>query len=235
MAGLTQSQQLLKAADVGPSTTPSRLVDTVTAALAQRAGTPGLFDILLLATPPKRGDAPERGTYLASRVQRPRRAAHRGAVRAETSPGPTTRSTTWTGVSCPGSWWASRLSVPGVGQYELYYLFPLTGEQETLDLVRRTVLGVGALLVLLVGLIAWRRHASGRDARPAGGAHRRAAVGRAPDRAHAGQGRGRPGPAGRLLQRDGGQPAGADPPAGGPVAGAAAVRLRRLATSCAPR
>jgi two-component system sensor histidine kinase MtrB len=42
----------------------------------------------------------------------------------------------------------------GAGQFELYYLFPLTAEQNTLDLVRRTVLLAGLALVLLVALIA---------------------------------------------------------------------------------
>jgi len=40
------------------------------------------------------------------------------------------------------------------GPFELYYLFPLTAEQETLNLVRQTVLLAGLALVLLVALIA---------------------------------------------------------------------------------
>ncbi|MFL1380344.1 MULTISPECIES: MtrAB system histidine kinase MtrB [unclassified Nocardiopsis] len=39
--------------------------------------------------------------------------------------------------------------------YELYYVFPLQHEQEILDLVQRTVVLVGALLVILLGLIAY--------------------------------------------------------------------------------
>ncbi|HEU5271588.1 MAG TPA: MtrAB system histidine kinase MtrB [Jatrophihabitans sp.] len=39
------------------------------------------------------------------------------------------------------------------GDFELYYLFPLTAEQNTLNLVRRTVLLAGLALVLLVALI----------------------------------------------------------------------------------
>ncbi|MBB6118753.1 MtrAB system histidine kinase MtrB [Nocardiopsis algeriensis] len=38
--------------------------------------------------------------------------------------------------------------------YELYYVFPLQHEQEILDLVQHTVVLVGALLVVLLGLIA---------------------------------------------------------------------------------
>ena len=40
------------------------------------------------------------------------------------------------------------------GAFELYYLFPLTAEQETLSLVQRTVLIAGLALVLLVAVIA---------------------------------------------------------------------------------
>ena len=63
--------------------------------------------------------------------------------------------------------------------------------------------------------------------------------GRRPDRAapvqrparpaHGGHRRGRPGRAGRLVQPDGREPAAADPAAGGDVAAAAPVHLRRLA------
>ncbi|MBV9821689.1 MAG: HAMP domain-containing histidine kinase [Actinobacteria bacterium] len=40
------------------------------------------------------------------------------------------------------------------GAFELYYLFPLTAEQKTLQLVQRTVLIAGLALVLLVAVIA---------------------------------------------------------------------------------
>ena len=53
-------------------------------------------------------------------------------------------------------------SVPGliVGtrlgkKYQLYYLFPLTSEQQTIALVQGALLGVGAALVLLLAGIAW--------------------------------------------------------------------------------
>ena len=45
--------------------------------------------------------------------------------------------------------------MPTVGPYELYYLFPLTQEQATLDLVRTSVVYTGILLVLLLAFVAW--------------------------------------------------------------------------------
>lgn len=153
-AGFTQSQQLLAAADVGAASSPARLVDTVTAALAQRAGNPGLYEVLLLASPPKQGDAPERGSSLVAESSVP--AELREAVRAEATQSYTYHPIEYLdGRSEPGLAVGSRLVVPGVGPYELYFLFPLTGEQGTLDLVRRTVLGVGLLLVLTLGLVAY--------------------------------------------------------------------------------
>jgi two-component system sensor histidine kinase MtrB len=44
--------------------------------------------------------------------------------------------------------------VTQAGPFELYYLFPLTAEQKTLNLVRQTVLVAGLALVLLVAAIA---------------------------------------------------------------------------------
>ncbi|HET8969458.1 MAG TPA: MtrAB system histidine kinase MtrB [Candidatus Nanopelagicales bacterium] len=154
-AGLNAASQQLTAADVGPATpSPSRLLDTVTASLAQRAGSPGLYDVLLLATPPKRGDAPERGTYLVAESSVPDEL--RAAVQSEPNLAWTYHQIDYLdGRSTAGLVVGAQLTVPTVGPYELYYLFPLAGEQETLDLVRRTVLAAGALLVLTLGLIAW--------------------------------------------------------------------------------
>ena len=49
-------------------------------------------------------------------------------------------------------------TAPSLGSYTLYHLFPLTAEEQTLALVRRTAAGAGSLLVLLlagiVGLVA---------------------------------------------------------------------------------
>jgi two-component system sensor histidine kinase MtrB len=59
------------------------------------------------------------------------------------------------GSAVPGLVVGAPLTVPGAGQYELYYLFPLSEEQETLQLVQRAVLVVAALLVLMLAGIAY--------------------------------------------------------------------------------
>ena len=147
-AGVGEAQRLLDAADTG-ATTPSaaRLVDSVVNALAARAGSPSQFDVLLLSSGDV--DAPERGTNLVAVSSVP--PALRAAVTQS-------QRESWTysqirfldGRTVPGLVVGAPLVVPTVGPYELYYLFPLTQEQDTLDLVRSAVIVTGLLLTLLL-------------------------------------------------------------------------------------
>jgi len=153
-AGLAEAQRILSAADTGPSTPgPASLVDSVIAAIATRSGQVGLFEVLLLSTPPVPG-APERATNNVSESTIPidlRATISRTSRQAWTY----SRVQYLDGRSAPGLVVGAPLVVPGVGGYQLFYLFPLTQEQETLQLVRSAVLVSGLFLVLgLVGL-AW--------------------------------------------------------------------------------
>ena len=153
-AGLGEAQRLLDAADTGPSTpSPNRLVDGVVTSLATRAGSPATFEVLLLSNADNVG-APERGTNLVSVSSVPREL--REAVTSS-------QRQSWTfteirfldGRSVPGLAVGAPLVIPTVGPYELYYLFPLTQEQQTLDLVRGSILAAGFVLVVLLGAVAW--------------------------------------------------------------------------------
>ncbi|MBM3668409.1 MAG: HAMP domain-containing histidine kinase [Actinobacteria bacterium] len=151
-AGLGEAQRLLTAADTGPvAPPPARLVDSVVTTLATRAGSPATFDVLLLSSDPL-VDAPERGTNLVAVSSIPQ--ALRDAVTSSNR-----QSWTYTeirfldGRALPGLAVGAPLTIPNVGPYELYYLFPLTGEQQTLDLVRGSLIGFGVILVLSIGLI----------------------------------------------------------------------------------
>jgi len=156
-SGASEAQSLLDAADTGASTqSASALVESVVNTLKQRAGNPALFEVLMLASPPKVGDAPE---FRTAATQTSVRSDLRAAVQRDGR-----QSWTYTTVvydrsaarpEVPGLAVGSPLSVPKVGQYELYYVFPLTQEQATLDVVRRAVLLVGILLVLTLGGIAY--------------------------------------------------------------------------------
>lgn len=152
-AGLNEAQRILDAADTGPTTpSPARLVDTVVSALAARAGSPVQFDVLLLSGGDA-VDAPERGTNLVAVTSVPpdlRAAVSSSGRQAWTF----TEISYLDGRTVPGLAVGAPLNVPTVGLYELYYLFPLTQEQLTVDLVRGAVFGTAILLVLLVGTIA---------------------------------------------------------------------------------
>jgi two-component system sensor histidine kinase MtrB len=153
-AGLGEAQRLLDAADTGPSTpSPARLVDGVVTSLATRAGSPATFEVLLLSSLPDAG-SPERGTNLVAVSSVPMDL--REAVT-------TTQRQSWTftqirfldGRVVPGLAVGAPLTIPTVGPYELYYLFPLVQEQQTLDLVRGSILTAGVVLVALLGVVAF--------------------------------------------------------------------------------
>jgi two-component system, OmpR family, sensor histidine kinase MtrB len=58
--------------------------------------------------------------------------------------------------SVPGVVTGSQLTLPADGgTYTLYYLFPMTEEEQTLSLVRRALVTGGVLLLLLVGGLTW--------------------------------------------------------------------------------
>jgi two-component system sensor histidine kinase MtrB len=156
-SGTAEAQNLLDAADTGASTqSPAALVESVVNTLKQRAGSPPLFEVLMLATPPKTGDAPEFAT-LASPLSIPEalRAAVQQDQRQSWTYTTVTYARSFARADVPGLAVGAPLSVPKVGQYELYYVFPLTQEQATLDVVRRAVLLFGILLVVTLGGIAY--------------------------------------------------------------------------------
>ena len=153
-AGLADAQRLSNAADTGSVTaSPSAIVDTIVASLAGRAGSPPQYDVLLLAGETDGTAAPERGTNLVSDESVPPEL--RAAV-AESG----RQSWTYTeiryldGRTAPGIVVGAPLTISSIGPYELYYLFPLTEQASTVDLVRSAVIGTGILLVLLLGAIA---------------------------------------------------------------------------------
>lgn len=152
-AGLADAQRISAAAASGTSAaSPASVVDTIVASLAARAGSPPQYDVLLLAGETE-GTAPERGTNLVSDASVPPELRETVLL---------TQRQSWTyteiryldGRSAPGIIVGAPLAVTDVGTYELYYLFPLTNEASTLDLVRSTVIGTGVLLVILLGAVA---------------------------------------------------------------------------------
>lgn len=131
----------------------TRIVDSVIGTIATRAGNPGLYDALFLSDSSLAG-APERGTKLVSVDSIPdslRNYLHKERARA------------WVygtvqyvdGTSAKGLIVGSPIVFPQVGPYELYLLFPLRGEQHSIDLVRSGVIAAGIILILGLGLLTW--------------------------------------------------------------------------------
>ena len=152
-AAQQEIQNLLDATETGigePNVT--RLVDSVITALAIRAGTPGIFDALFLSDSSISG-APQRGTKLVAETSIPqslRESLHQNHQQA------------WIygdivyedGNHVNGIIVGNTVTVPNVGPYELYLLFPLTNEQHSVDLVRSGVAVTGLALLIGLGVLA---------------------------------------------------------------------------------
>jgi two-component system sensor histidine kinase MtrB len=151
-AGRGEAQRILDAADTGPST-PRRPGYRQRRKRWPPAPLPVTFDVLLLSSQPS-SDAPERGTNLVAESSVPE-ALRLAVVQSQRQSWTYTEIQFLDGRVSPGLIVGAPLLVPTVGPYELYYLFPLTQEQLTLDLVRSSVIGTGILLVLLLAGVSW--------------------------------------------------------------------------------
>jgi len=153
-AARLEVQRLLDAADAGlvaPNST--RIVDSVITALAIRSGSPGLYDALFLSDPDLVG-APERGTELISQESIPE--ALRSAITERDWQAWAYGTLVYeSGVTKPGLIVGSPVTIPRVGAYELYLLFPLDKEQKTIDLIRRAVSITGTILLMGLAILAW--------------------------------------------------------------------------------
>lgn len=137
-------------ADPGADTAPELLIDDLVADLAERGGKPG-YDIVLV---PKARSRPFGATELVSEESIPDYLVQ--AVQDS-------NGNAWVYADIrynddraePGLIVGAPVNIKGVGQYRLYYLFQLKEVEETIALVRSTVLLVGVALVVLLGLMAW--------------------------------------------------------------------------------
>ena len=154
-AGINTAQLQLDAADEAEPAAVGQLLTQLVQDLVNRAGPGGLYDVVLVSSDD--GDpSAARSTRVSRRVEPDSvPTALREAVVAE----PRVFST-YTEISYldqgvqPGLAVGGQIAAPVGGLYEIYYLYPLTEQQQTLDLVRRALATAGLLLVLLLGAIA---------------------------------------------------------------------------------
>lgn len=59
------------------------------------------------------------------------------------------------GVTQPGIVVGSSIQVPVAGNYELYLVYDIQGDQDTLDFVQRTLLIGGLILILVIGIVSY--------------------------------------------------------------------------------
>ncbi len=150
-SGVRIAQDLLDASSDVEATGRSQLVRQIVRELANRAGPKG-FDVVLI-----REDAPDVTSRRVQEDSVPEDLQQRSKEK---------RSIFWTYTlisyrgdpappSVPGMVAGAEIISPSGEPYGLYYLFPLTEQQETLDLVRTALATAGLVLVLLLGAIAW--------------------------------------------------------------------------------
>lgn len=154
IAARLEVQRILDASDAGlvaPNST--RIVESVITALAIRSGSPGIFEALFLSDPDLVG-VPERGTELISQVSVPENLRIAIAERDRQAWAYGTLSYEG-GTTKPGLIVGSPVSIPRVGAYELYLLFPLDKEQKTIDLIQQAVAITGITLLISLAILAW--------------------------------------------------------------------------------
>jgi two-component system, OmpR family, sensor histidine kinase MtrB len=154
-AGLSDARSQIEANDLTGPASDFALLDQITEELANRAGPEHLYEVVLLGS----GSAvfqPEFSSFAVLPTSVPDRL--RAVVRTTQNQSYTytrIRYENGTSPSVPGLAIGAPLTVPGLGPFELYYLFPLTQEQDTLQLVQRLLLIAGLALVLLLAAISW--------------------------------------------------------------------------------
>lgn len=155
-AGSRTSQEAFDSADQSEAGVYDQLVPDLVRQLSKGDGADGSKDVVLLRGPAVNSpDAPLGRSSLGADIS---------AVPPRLSSQMRARDTqVWTysqvvrssGQTVPVVTVGSPVLVPGFGSYELYFMFPLDKEQDTLGLVRRALLLAGLGLVILVGGIAW--------------------------------------------------------------------------------
>lgn len=154
-AGLIAAQRAAAALPISTTSTErSAVVDAIVAAVAAPAGTSGSFEVLLLATPNLSPlGAPERGTNLISDSSIPE-LMRKTVVDKQSKAWQIAELQFLDGHTEPGLVVGAPLYLNGIGQYELYQLFPLSPEVQTLDLTRTSIGWSGLLMVFALTLVS---------------------------------------------------------------------------------
>jgi two-component system sensor histidine kinase MtrB len=158
-AGVASARTQLQTAQSIDPATVGQLLTAVVANLSSAGAASGRYDVVLLSASTSDPEA-----SAASRATRTSRGVDPASVPADLRTAVlSSASLYWTyttvsyqdGSAGAGLAVGAQVPVPSIGMYELYYLFPLDQQQQTLELVGRSVASVAVLVVLLLSGIAF--------------------------------------------------------------------------------
>src|ERR671910_2135766 len=145
---VTNAQQQLNAADLTGNVDADVILVDLATNLANRASAGGQFETIILA----RGQTVTAGQADASSI--PAVLRQQVADRDDLLITNTQVHYRDGRPAVPGFAAGSKLTLPGTDVYQIYLIFPLTQELDTLNVLRTAVLTTGAILVLLLTFIA---------------------------------------------------------------------------------
>jgi two-component system sensor histidine kinase MtrB len=146
--GLGVAQARLAAESTSDQETTNGKLNEIVTTLARRSGLTGLYEVIIL----DKNDPGLAG--FSSNSIRPESVPARLIKQIDRSPGSTPYRTYGRLTYDDGTSTAGLIVGTKLNSYELYYLFPLRQERQSLTVVQRTLFGVGAALVLLLAAIA---------------------------------------------------------------------------------
>ncbi|MEV5746879.1 MtrAB system histidine kinase MtrB [Actinoallomurus sp. NPDC052308] len=146
--GVGVAQGRLASAGTDDSDDTKSTLNGIVTTLAHRSGPAGLYEVIIL-------DRDDPGSVgFSSNWIRLKSVPTVLMQQVESSDGSAPYRTYGTLTYDDGSSKPGLIVGKKVSRYQLYYLFPLTQERQSLEVVQQTILGVGAALVLLLAAIA---------------------------------------------------------------------------------
>ncbi len=152
-SGVRSAQQLADSSDLTQQAGAGQLIDQISTELSNRAGSPPLYNVLLLANPGSgTTTVPERRSGAIEEASIPEQL--RTAVEQQKALAYSyTKIRYADGSSGPGLAVGAPLVIPNLGTYELFYVYSTQSEQRTLDLVQSSSAFAGIILVVLLAFI----------------------------------------------------------------------------------
>jgi two-component system sensor histidine kinase MtrB len=166
-AGFAAAQAKLDAAGTPQRADVGQLLTQVVTGLRDGAGSSSLYELVLIPSPTGEADVPAARLRVATGGVRPDSItpallksvtdAAGGRVQQflPLCYGPTDDPCPPAGPHVPAFVAGRQFTIAGAGTYQLYFVFPMTGEQKTLALVRSRLDVAGGSLLMLLGAIAF--------------------------------------------------------------------------------